>query len=89
MIDKERFHLKMCIERFCKEEDSQEIGRLLQGSYYLLAEYKEKNNLRTGQALVNIVKLSRKDAKSLLSCDSENTALLSAGTILGLNWFFK
>ena len=38
---------------------------------------------------IEIVKLSRKDAKSLLSCDSENTALLSAGTILGLNWFFK
>ena len=64
MIDKERFHLKMCIERFCKEEDSQEIGRLLQGSYYLLAEYKEKNNLRTGQALVNMV-----------SCDGSYSAL--------------
>lgn len=74
MIDRERFHLRMCIERFCKEEDSQEIGRLLQGSYYLLAEYKEKNSLRTGQALVNMV--SRGGSYSALyNCEDDSLVI--------------
>ena len=38
---------------------------------------------------IEIIKLSREKAKTLLRCDSENIAELSAGTILGLRWFFK
>ena len=74
MIDKERFRLKMCIERFCKEEDSQEIGRLLQGRYYLLAQYKEKNNLRTGQALVDMVSCGG-SYSALYNCEDDDLVI--------------
>lgn len=38
---------------------------------------------------IEICKVSRKEARNLMSCDSENTALLSAGTLLALEWFLK
>lgn len=74
MIDKDILLLKSCIKRFCKDEDSQLIGSLLQDKFYKLAEYKDKNKVRIGQALVNIVSYNGSYSQ-LYFCEDDSLVL--------------